>query len=267
MSITEPGVYTLGEHEYHADPVPARSLSVSGAKQLLPPGCPALFRHRQLHGQPPKAAFDFGDAVHSMVLGVGEPITVVEAEDWRGKAAREQRDAARERGDVPLLACDYAAAKAAADAVFSHPLAGPLFAAGVAEESLFWEDAEHGVWRRARIDWRDGRTLVDLKTCVSAEPGAIARAVANFHYYQQHPWYCDAVTALDLAENPRFLFVFVEKEPPHLVTVVELDAPAVAAGRRRNHMALEVYAECLAFDTWPAYSTDVEVVSLPRWAA
>jgi hypothetical protein len=270
--ITESGAYDLPEHEYLSDPVEGGSLSFSGAKTLLPPGCPALFRHRQSNGRPPKPAFDFGHAVHSMVLGVGEPIVVIDADDWRGKAAREARDAAYAAGHVPLLAADHATAKAAADAVRAHPRAGALFAEGIAEQSLFWRDPLYGVWRRCRIDWRttlpSGRpVVVDLKTCVSAEPSAIGKAVANYHYYQQHPYYLDGVKALGLAEDPAFLFVFVEKEAPHLVTVCELDEAAVEAGQRRNQAALALYAECVETDIWPSYTDDVTVVQLPRWAA
>lgn len=264
--ITAPGVYTVPETEYHADPVPDGSLSVSGAKRLLPPGCPALFRHEQLNGRPPKQAFDFGHAVHSLVLGVGAPIVEIDAEDWRSKHAREQREEAYAAGNVPLLVADFTAAKAAAESVLSDPLAGPLFTDGTPEESWFWQDPTFGVWRRARTDYRRPGMVVDLKTCASAEPVAIGKAVANFGYHQQHAWYVDAVRAV-LDEDVTFRFVFVEKTSPYLVTVVDLDRPAVESGRRLNDRALELYAECLAFDSWPGYASDVLTVSLPRWAA
>lgn len=269
--ITEPGVYDdMPERVYLADPVPGGSLSFSGAKALLPPSCPARYKHDRDHGRPPKATFDFGHAVHSLVLGAGEPIVVVDAPDWRGKAAREQRDAAYAAGHVPLLAADHAAAQAAADAVIAHPIAGELFAAGIAERSLFWQDETHGVWRRARLDWmteRNGRTIVvDLKTSQSAEPRAIAKTVHQWRYWMQAPFYLDGVRALGLADDPAFLFVFVELAPPHLVTVVELDGAAVAAGEAANARALALYAQCKATDTWPSYTDDIPVISLPPWA-
>lgn len=262
MTITEPGRYTLPEDEYHADPVEGGSLSVSGAKRLLV--APALYKHERDHGRPPKAAFDIGHAVHSMVLGVGAPIDVVEADDWRGKAAREAREAAYADGRVPLLTADHEAASEAADAVLTHPLAGPLFTDGEPEESWFWQD--RGIWRRARTDWRSGSTVVDLKTCQSAEPSAVAKAVANFGYHMQHAWYVDTLAALGIPDA-RFLFVFVEKTAPYLVTVVELDEQAVRSGRVRNDRAVDVYAECVAFDSWPGYADDIVRVGLPGWAA
>ena len=63
IELTEPGQYGgVTPEVYHADPVFGGSLSSSGARALLPPSCPALFRHKQLHGEPPKAEFDFGHA-------------------------------------------------------------------------------------------------------------------------------------------------------------------------------------------------------------
>ena len=93
---------------------------------------------------------ELGTVAHKMVLGSGPEIVVVDAANWMTKAAKEQRDAARLAGKVPLLPDDYQRAKAMADAVLSHPLAGALFNPdhGSAERSLFWEDPLTGVMLR-----------------------------------------------------------------------------------------------------------------------
>lgn len=169
-----------------------------------------------------------------------------------------------------MLAADHERAQTAAKAVAGHDIAGEVFATGLGERSLFWQDDKHGVWRRARLDWqtqRNGRLIaVDLKTCQSAEPRAIAKTVAQYRYHQQHAWYCDGIRSLGIDPDPVFLFVFVEVAPPHLVTVCELDGPSVAAGDAANQRALEVYAECTATDIWPAYTDDIPLISLPPWA-
>jgi hypothetical protein len=51
------------------------------------------------------------------------------------------------------------------------------------------------------------------------------------------------------------------------VTVAELDAEAVLVGRKRNDEALDIYAQCVATDTWPSYTDAIELVSLPAWLA
>jgi hypothetical protein len=273
LVITEPCLLDdLPERIYLSDPVEGGSLSFSGAKALLPPSCPAKYRHQREHGRPPKATFDMGHAVHKLVLGAGEELVIVDAPTWQTKAAKEARAAAYAAGHTPLLTAEYERAQVAAKAVLEHDIAGELFAlGGISERSLFWLDDKHDVWRRARLDRtreRNGRLLVvDLKTCQSVEPRAISKTVAEYRYYQQEPFYLDGVRALGLDPDPAFVFVFVEVNAPHLVTVCELDGAAVAAGDIENQRALELYAECTVTDVWPGYSDgDIPLISLPPWA-
>jgi hypothetical protein len=260
----------LDEATYHAHP----ALSASGAKLLLPPSCPALYKWQRDHPVH-RDVFDFGTAAHTKVLGIGPEFAIINADDWRGKAAREERDASRGEGKTPLLAKDAVTVDAMADALRQHPIAAALLNPdhGTPEVSLFWHDERHGIDRRGRVDWlpdpSDGRLIIsDYKTAASAEPGGFARSAANFGYHQQAAWYMDAAVALDLAEpgGVSFLFIVQEKTAPHLVTVCELDSYSIDHGRRLNDRACEVFAECTATDTWPGYSDDVELIYLPSWA-
>jgi len=273
-TIDAPGIYDISEAKYHADPVPGGSLSSSGARKLLPPSCPARFRWEADNPPPSKPHFDFGSAAHKMVLGAGPDIVVVDADSWRTKAAKEQRDQAHNDGAIPLLASDYAEVRAMADALASHPVASALFDPdeGTPEQSMFWTDERTGVNCRSRVDWlphptSDGQLVIpDYKTTVAADPESIRRTVAKFGYHQQAAWYLDGVDAL-LEDPAVFAFVFQEKTPPYLVTVVELDVLAVKAGRQLNERALDIYAECVALDEWPGYADGgVLELSLPSWA-
>lgn len=272
--ISEPGVYRLTPDEYHADPVEGGSLSSSGARLLLPPSCPARFRWEQANGQQQKRVWDVGSAAHLLVLGSGPEIVVIDADSYRTKAAKEERDAAYGRGAVPVLAGEFEQVEAMAYALRSHPVAAALFdpSRGDPEVALVWRDERSGVMCRALVDWlpkpSSGRAiLADYKTCHSAEPGALARSVHNFGYHQQADWYLTGAQTLGLAgPDSSFLFVAQEKAPPYLVTIVELDATALRIGASRNRRALDVYAHCVAEDHWPPYSEDIELLSLPRWA-
>jgi hypothetical protein len=272
LQITEPGVYDIPHDVYLADPVPDGSLSCSGAKLLLPPNCPALFAWRRENPQEHKDEFDFGHAAHKMVLGTGPELAVIDAKDWKTKAAQDQRDAARLEGKVPLLRADYERVVAMAAVVAAHPIASALFNPnnGKPEASLFWYDDRHPVTRRGRLDWlpeTDGGRLIipDYKTARSAQPGEFAKSAANYGYHQQDAWYRDAVQALGIAEDVGFVFVVQEKTAPYLVTVVELDITAAQIGQHLNRQAIDVYAECTSTGRWPGYSDDVELISLPAW--
>lgn len=265
------GIYDMPEALYHADPVPGGSLSSSGARKLLPPSCPARFRYEQDHPVH-RDVFDLGTAAHKLVLGAGLPLAVLDAEDWRSKAAREWREAVRAEGSVPLLSAEHEQVQAMAAAIREHPIAGPLLdpeRGGHAEQSVFWQADD--IWRRARLDWLpdlDGArppVIADYKTTASAEPGGIAKSVANFGYHVQAAWYVDAVEAVTGVRCP-FVFAFQEKAPPYLVTVCELDAVAIRAGRELGEMALEMYRDCREADVWPGYSDGIALISLPAWA-
>lgn len=277
-TITAPGVYDgIPNDVYHADPVPEGSLSSSGAKKLLPPNCPARFAYEREHGRPPKAAFDFGSAAHKAVLGAGDDLVIVHADDWRTRSAKDARDQAYGDGKIPLLSRDFDVVEEMADRIREHPVAAALFnpAHGDAEQSLFWVDERSGIWRRARLDWlphptgEEGRRLIvaDYKTCRSAAPETIAKDVHNYGYHQQAAWYLDGIDALGLADDAVFVFVFQEKDPPYLVTVAELDITAIRIGRHLNRMAIAIYRDCTEAGHWPGYADGrVELLSLPAWA-
>lgn len=272
-AITGPGVYDIPEHVYHADPVPGGSLSSTGARRLLPPSCPALFKHERDHGAQRRQVFDVGSAAHRLVLGAGADLAVIDAGDYRSKAARDQRDAAYAAGTTPVLSHEFDQVNAMATAVERHPVAGRLFAPGRgdAERTLAWIDEATGVWCRARLDWMcrsaNGRLIVvDYKTTTSAEPSKVARAIHDYGYHQQASWYLDGVRAVGLDVDPAFIFAFQEKAAPHLITVVELDAEALRIGAERNRRALEIYARCTATGEWPGYTDDITLLGLPAWA-
>jgi len=265
-----PGVHEMAEDDYHAA---AYALSASGIKLLLPPGCPAKFRWAQMHPVY-KGEFDFGSAAHKLVLGSGPKIEVIDADAWRTNAAKDARDYARMAGHIPLLRKDYERVEAMADQIRRHPLARVLFdpAHGQPEQSLFWTDPDTGVPCRARLDWlpeprRGPLTIPDYKTAAAAHPDPASKAVGNYGYHIQHAWYTAGAAELGLDDDPAFVFVFQEKDPPYLVNVVQLDDGAIQAGRVACRAAAEIFRDCTAADTWPGYPADIPAVPLPPWAS
>lgn len=262
MTDLLPGLHDdVPEADYHAD---RESLSVSGAKLLLK--APALYRHR-LDNPEHRDVFDVGSAAHALVLGVGNPIRVIYAADWRGKDAREERDHARANGETPLLEKDYKRVQAMADELSSHRLAMRLLSEGRPEVSAYAVDEATGVMRRARFDWLGASILTDYKSAATSEPGAFVRAAANFGYHMQAAWYADL--ARDLGHPAEaFAFIAQEKEPPYLVTVIELPADLVDVGRLRNRAALERFRDCQESGVWPGYVPDdtFATPTAPAWA-
>ncbi|MFJ9671418.1 PD-(D/E)XK nuclease-like domain-containing protein [Streptomyces sp. NPDC101221] len=258
---------------YHAD---RTSISSSGLRALLAPGCPAQFKYDRDNPQPPKKDFDLGHAAHLYVLGEGPELEVIDFPDWRKKDAQIQRDEAYLAGKVPLLAKDHDMVQAMADAIRQHPIAGPLFTPGrgVAEQSIYWTDRRTGVRCRCRPDWMPTRqdngrlVVVDYKTAKAVDEAALAKAVYDRGYHAQAAFYLDGVKAAGLHgdQEPAFIFVFQAKTAPYLVHLVELDFPALALGAARNERALRIYADCERTGVWPGFNDRITYLPLPAWA-
>ena len=278
-NATADGAYPdVPEEQYHAD---RASLSVSGAKLLLPPSCPAKFRWAMDNERKPKKEWDFGHVAHHLVLGKGTEFVVLDpavhglkadgciaekpsaTAKWKAAAAE-----ARKQGRTPISLDDLTRAQAMALKVLAHPTACHMFAEGRAEVALYHTDPETGVQLRGRLDWLEPNgDIADYKTSTTANPAELIRKFWTLSYFMQAAWYRDLAVALEIAENPGFRFVVQEKEPPFVVTVVEYDDQAIAEGRRLNRQAVRLYADCLERGQWPGYSDDVVPISLPGWIA
>lgn len=273
--ITEPGVYPdIPNDAYHRDPVAGGSLSSSGARKLLPPHCPAIYRHERDNPPDPKPIFDLGHAAHRLVLGVGPDIVNTGLDNRRGNAWKDCEAMARETGKVPLLSQDYEMVHDMAAALAQDPIAGPLFYAGhgTPEATLVWQDPRTGVGMRCRLDWLpdplpDDRLIIpDYKTCVSADPDALAKAMHTYGYHQQAEWNRAGCQALDLAdEAAQFVLVAQEKTPPYLVTVFQADHTAMRIAAMLNRTAVDVFRHCRETGVWPGYADEVQHLPLPRW--
>ncbi|MFF0426886.1 PD-(D/E)XK nuclease-like domain-containing protein [Streptomyces sp. NPDC004520] len=267
----EPGLYPdLTAEAYHGD---RRSLSSSGARKILDT-CPAVFRYEQDHPQPPRKAFDIGHAAHRQVLGDGPELVVIDAARWDTKAAKADVAAARAAGAVPLKRHEYDQVQEMAAAIRREPAAAALFAEGSGHPELsgFWTDEATGVMRRVRFDWMPdrgpGRLIIpDYKTCVSADPADLEKAMATYGYHQQADWYEAGARALGLgSDDTVMVFVCQEKTPPYVVTVFQPTPAAMQIAAAKNRRALEVFAECTRTGHWPPYTDDVIPLSLPPWA-
>lgn len=275
--ITKPGVYQLDDDTYHADPVKGGSLSCTWARKLLPPSCPAKFFYERAHPTPATREMEFGKAAHQQVLGVGPRIEVIDASDWRSSTVRGEADDMRAEGVLPLLAKEYKIVKEMVAALRADRYAAALLNPehGKPEQSLFWVDAESGVWRRARFDWLrnrapDGRRTIfcDYKTAKSACPDDIEKAILNYGYHQQVPWYLDGAIALDLAaaDEVEMVLIVQEKTPPYVVQVAQIAHSSLRIGRELNRRAIDIYQQCTTAGYWPGYSDEIAHVTLPPWA-
>jgi hypothetical protein len=261
----EPGLYDIDAELYHSDPIPGGSLSSTGARRIT--DCPARFKYFLDHPEPYKPEFEFGTAAHTVILGNGPELVTVDGPRWDTTETKARVAAIRAAGAVPLKPEARQRIDDMAEALANHAEAADLLTpgSGLAEQSMFWEEGD--IWMRSRIDWLRPDEIVDYKSARSAHPDYLRKAVQDYGYHQQDPFYRRGAIHLGLIPpNGSFKFIFQEKQPPYLVTVVELDFPARVIGGELNDRALHTYAMCRETGYWPAYSEGTTYISLPKWA-
>lgn len=218
-----------------------------------------------------KDEFDLGTAVHRMLLEpdrVDTSHVVVQAKDWRTKAAQDARHAARIDGKTPLLAhqaVELAQMVAAVRATLSRFEERPTpLTNGVAEKVLEWREGD--VLCRTRLDWLHfgELTVDDVKTSGNANPDVFRSQVWSLGYDMQAAFYLRGVRAI-YGKDAVFRFVVCETRAPYGVSVVGLDPEALALADRRVERAIRLWRECLASGNWPSYPERTAYLSAPPW--
>jgi len=277
MEIKEPGIYNISLEEYHSDPCKIPSLSRSVIMDLIYRSpAHAWFNHPRLNPnfklEEDEPKFDIGRAAHPLLLEGLDNAAIINADDWRKKETKQERDLARKEGKIPLLASQYLRVsemvKVAEKQIIGCKELGinHLYGSGQAELSYFWE--EDGIWIRSRPDWisQDKILILDYKTTqASANPNEVARAIISNGYDIQASLALRAVKAINKIE-PKFVFVFQETEEPYLCSFVGLPPQFLEMGKQKVEYGIFLWRECLERNEWPGYPNQVAWIESPAWA-
>jgi hypothetical protein len=135
-----------------------------------------------------------------------------------------------------------------------------LGAVGEAEAEYTWERL--GVECRAKIDWRAGGIIADIKTCDDATESQFAKTIASYRYDLQGVHYLDGTKA------DRFIFVAIETSSPYRVRCYELcDADRQRAEADREELLTEYRRRKAANDWSEQGENDLRTIFLPNWRA
>jgi len=268
--------YGLSEDAYHRDPCIVPSLSASTCKTIVTRSAEhAHYFHPRLGGNvsAPKDIFDRGHLVHALLLGRGADFAVIEANDYKTKAAQEAKRQAHAEGKIPVL--PHKALEAMRIVKQMRPRLEDLGVVirGRTEVVAIWEEpsAEGVVLCRAMIDNLDleGGFINDLKTTDgSAHPNECAKRMADMGTdIQAHA----NVSGLGILKPEtlgrlKFRALYLEMEPPYCVTPVEPDGEMEQLGQMRWERGKAIWQRCIKSNNWPAYVTGVVRVSPPPWA-
>lgn len=280
--ITEPGLYVMGEDQYHADPCAEPSLSCSLAKKCLPMGSGTGTARHMWHNHPrlnpdyeaqDSNRFDLGSVFHTIILGKGDEISVIDAKDWRTKDAQARRDQAIADGNQPVLKEQMERAEAMVRAAMPQialreDLAAAM-AAGRPERVLAWkEQTEAGeIWCRLKLDWLpdEGEAFPDWKsTGASAGPDEYGRTYFDIGADLQDAFYRRGIRKV-LDRRARIVFPVIETSAPHCMMMHSTAPASLAMADRKVAYAIRLFGLCLHENAWPGFPIETAAQEAPSW--
>jgi len=255
---------------YHSDPCELPSLSSHIASVVVSKSAGhAALMHQRLGGQHSESsdAMDTGSILHGLLLGGGQELVEVDANDWRTNAAKEARAKAAADGKIAVLKEKFSRIKTAAEQVKKYL---PVdLATARTEVTVVWNS--NGCPCRCRIDalmpdwW-----IWDLKFCEDATVSAADRNIAGSNYHVQAAANIDAIETLapEQAGRVHFGLLFVEWENPAIgIMRREVRGQLLDVGKQRWKRAKRIWGQCLAAKSWPGYSTEIVEAQCPAWVA
>lgn len=296
FKITEPGLYVgLPIEKYHSDICAGPSNSSSGLRAIAN-GSPAeywatSYLNPVAEPREDKDHFRVGQAAHTLFLGEGKfdeqfsvkPATYIDAKTgaekkWNGNATvckewiTEQEDSGKRllssdqmhviQGMAGILPwqpnCPNSGLK-------NSGMVQTGILDGLIERSLVWQDAETGVWLKARPDLVNLNEVypVDLKT--TREARKVQNSIADLGYNMQAALVAEGLREVCDLECQGFAFVFVETKAPYAVEVVELSVEDIEVARRELRRSIRIFANCLSNGEWPANAGEPYKWNAPQW--
>jgi hypothetical protein len=259
-------------YEYACDGVPCLSQGIAHTLVCESPA-KAYLQHPQFGKAPRKVTDDMekGSAFHSLILGKGADVVVVEADNFKGGHAQEMRDIARSANKVPILAKDYKLIQEAAEVARRKIEAEGHAFDGQSEVAVYWEETASdgtvvqccGCFDHLRTQAR----AFDIKKCASANPADLPRHMIDFGYDIQEVAYRRALCAVfpDLAGREGFWFHFCELPPPHLYSPMQCAGTMLVLGETKWRLAIETWAQCLRTGVWPDFVNTTRRAEAPTW--
>lgn len=274
--IDVPGIFSLSMEEYHRDPIKHPSLSASIA-QLVLTRTPrhAWMAHPRLNPnfRPDTSRdFDIGNVAHTLLLGDGRNLVVLDFDSWRTNASKEAREQAYRDGQLPILRHQYNRVVDLVDAakmqLANHREASRAFLGGQPEQTLVWADG-FDTWFRARLDYMpDADSFFwDLKTTDrSADPASWIRSTLfSMQYDVQAAFYLRGIREVLKRPNPQFGFIVVETEPPYGLSAIALPQSVIDHADAKVEYAVSLWRKCLRTGDWPLYPPLIHWADSPAW--
>ena len=217
------------------------------------------------------SVMDIGTYAHALLLERGtDALVVIEADDWRTKAAKEKRDQAHAEGKLPILAHKVEEVETMVreargfingDATHDPSEIAGVFGRGKPELTITWTEGDAPC--KIRPDWLtdDRSILLHYKTTkVSVQPESFSRTAINMGYDVAMAFYARPFWA-----GTHHLILAQEQTAPYACKIFGLSNAQSEIAIRKVERALNTWAACMKSGRWPAYDGRVHYIEPTPW--
>jgi hypothetical protein len=220
---------------------------------------------------------DIGSAAHDLFLHGEERIVVVDADSWRTNKAKDERDAARAAGKIPMLAIKMPAVNAMAlraHRFIEQSQFDGIFERGAAERTIVWKetgpDVKHDIYCRARPDFmtHDYDLILHYKTTsASARADKFIRGIMqNMGYGFSLRFYARGLSQIiQPTPHTHHLMLVQEQDAPYACTLIGLTPAKAQIEDDRVKVAINKWQHCIADDHWPDYDHRIHYAEPTPW--
>lgn len=283
--ITEPGAYlNVPMDFYHGQPTDGPSISSSGLRTIFTQSLKHYWDGSPLN--PDRAEFKdteftiLGRAAHHLLLGEADFAKnfvirpeILDGEKWNSnKTICKKWLAEQELARLTVVTpAQMEQIRGMAAALAAEPIVQGGILNGYVEVSLFWKDAETGIWLKSRPDVvpNESGDTSDLKCVSDVSDDGISKALGDRGYHQQGALIGEAFREVLGMEMEHFSLVYVEGKRPHSVRIDEPHPEEIAQGFEENHAALRLFKRALDTGYWPGpknVSGDGGYIRRTKWA-
>ncbi len=155
-----------------------------------------------------------------------------------------------------------------ANAIRGHDLASKLITGGASEQSVYWEQKVYSldvpeILCKSRPDYvkpvKKGYVIVDIKTTQDANIYEFQRkAYYKWFYHLQAAHYVRGFESVTSEKVIAFMYIAIETEPPYAISVFKAGDDYLKVGEEKTLELYELYANCVANNSWPSYSSEIQ---------
>ena len=254
--ITESGAYKdLTMAQYHGDCTDGVSVSSTQLRLVEQKSLRHAWLASHLNKDREDSAADhfrIGTALHTLAFegSLSERYFAISPyDDFRTAEAKNWKSKQINAGKSVLKKDEVKRVQAMLESLLEEPVieAGLFDERGEVETSVFHKDEETGLFLKVRPDVVPVNSiLVDLKSTTDASERAIQFATIDYGYHMQLGLAAEVIEKVIGTPIDMVAMVFIEKEPPHTVSIAEIDLDFIAWGRVLNRAAMRRFADCLA---------------------